>query len=547
MATDKVLINRNTMTGIANAIRSKNESQTLYRPGEMADAIRGIKGGDMSSVESVAISNKADLAEVWLDTPYASLPLEVSVLPADAPQFINVTSSNTDIVGVRRNDDGTYVVRPYATGTATITVSDYSGKVTDSVTMTIGKHLTAIAMANTTLELVVGVSRKLTVNLTPTWATDTELSWSSSDPDSVSVDQNGNVVAHKHCSGVVITATAREGTLSTKCTIGAYVNEDEPDWNAYRQALKNDTLELQPGDTITIPWTDKNNSNKVYDFEWRVVHVGDVEVEGGATKRGMTLMAVRSLPFGTPFNQGRRVVADEETAQGGVAYYGVSGSTYTKLELIEGDPLPRDQYTNIYKTDLISDKMTGSLFNTMTGNGLNRWKTSALRQYLNTDADPNQWYVAKYISDNCSYVNKYGFLAGFSPAFVAALATTKVQTVRNTAIFDGETDVTYDRMFLPSREQVYMTPYSATYKGIEGTVWDYYKSKIGTADPTNNNTDVRKIIPLNATSANTAWLRSAYLTYVSGEYVIYSNGGSSNYGASASYYAAPACVIVESD
>ena len=81
MATDKVLINRNTMTGIANAIRSKNESQTLYRPGEMADAIRGIKGGDMSSVESVAISNKADLAEVWLDTPYASLPLEVSVLP----------------------------------------------------------------------------------------------------------------------------------------------------------------------------------------------------------------------------------------------------------------------------------------------------------------------------------------------------------------------------------------------------------------------------------------------------------------------------------
>ena len=156
----------------------------------------------------------------------------------------------------------------------------------------------------------------------------------------IKVDQNGNVVAHKHCSGVVITATAREGTLSTKCTIGAYFNEDEPDWNAYRQALKNDTLELQPGDTITIPWTDKNNSNKVYDFEWRVVHVGDVEVEGGATKRGMTLMAVRSLPFGTPFNQGRRVVADEETAQGGVAYYGVSGSTYTKLELIEGDPLP---------------------------------------------------------------------------------------------------------------------------------------------------------------------------------------------------------------
>lgn len=540
MTTEKVLINRSTLTAIGNAIRAKKDETGLYAPSEMADAIQGIQGDGLSPVQTIQITNKADLNQVWLETPYQSLPLQISVLPSDAPQFVNVTTSNSNIVGVRRNDDGSWSVRPYQTGSATISVSDYSGQVTDSFTMNVGKHLTGIAMATSAVDLVVGVSRKLDVVFTPNWATDTELSWSSSDPESVSVDQNGNVTAHKHCSGITITATAVNGTLSTTCAVKAVVYDEEPDWNAYRLALKNNTLSLQPGDVITTEWVNLyNNTSTPYDFEWRVVHVGDIEVEGGATKKGMVLMAVRSLPFTITFNQGRKVVADEETAQGGITYYGVSGSTYTKLELEEGDPIPYEQYTNIYKTDVVLDKLTGSLFNLMTIYSVNRWQTSALRQFLNTDADANNWYERAYISDNCGYTDRRGFLAGFSAAFRAALAKVKIQTKRNTEVFDGETDITYDRMFLPSASQVSLSSSYAATADIEGEKWDYYNGL--------SNND-RRIMPLGSSSFSGAWLRSAYLTSSSRECSIGSSGALySNYNSYIGYCAAPACVIVESD
>lgn len=44
MATDKVLINRSTMTNIANAIRTKKDSHDLYHPSEMPRAISSIVG-----------------------------------------------------------------------------------------------------------------------------------------------------------------------------------------------------------------------------------------------------------------------------------------------------------------------------------------------------------------------------------------------------------------------------------------------------------------------------------------------------------------------
>lgn len=41
----KVLVNESSLTGIANAIRSKNGSTTTYKPSEMAEAITAISGG----------------------------------------------------------------------------------------------------------------------------------------------------------------------------------------------------------------------------------------------------------------------------------------------------------------------------------------------------------------------------------------------------------------------------------------------------------------------------------------------------------------------
>ena len=47
----KVLVNESSLTGIADAIRSKNGSTDTYKPSEMAAAITAISGGGGSGAD----------------------------------------------------------------------------------------------------------------------------------------------------------------------------------------------------------------------------------------------------------------------------------------------------------------------------------------------------------------------------------------------------------------------------------------------------------------------------------------------------------------
>lgn len=546
----KVLINRSTLTSIGNAIRNKSGSETTYTPSEMPSAINTIKGGTVSNVESLMISNKADLAEIWLGTPYQSLPLQVQVLPEDAPQIVQVTVSDSSLCGVRNNGDGTYSLRPYKNGTVNVTVSDYSGQITDSFAMNIGTRITKLTMSSAVLELQVGIPRQLSCTLEPASTTERGIVWSSSDPESASVDQNGVVTAHKHCSDVTITATsASNSAITTTCKITAYIYDRDPDWAAYRAAIKNGTIKelVDVGDVIVDTWTD-TVANKEYEYSWIVADFRKVTLEDGSEVDAMYLMSKNSLPWNLQFAQGSKLKATEEVAQEGVFYYGNTGSTYTLLTISDGEPIPYDQYTNIYKTKLDCSKVpanAGSRFNDAATYGLNRWKFSAARQFLNSATDAGNWFESQFMSDICSYANsRAGFLSGFSAAFQDALVPVKVQTVLNTTIYNGETDVTYDKMFLPSTEEVYMGAYSSTYNGIEGEAWAYYK-KMATS-PTTSSLAARAIIPLGSTSANYSWLRSAYLSYTYTECLISYGGSRTNNSSNSTYRFAPACAITAS-
>lgn len=545
---EKVLINRSTLKNIGNAIRNKSGSEATFTPSEMPSAINAIKGGTVSNVESVTIQNKASLEEIWLGTPYQSLPLEVQILPEDAPQIVQVVVSDKTKCGVRNNGDGTYTLRPYANGEVTLSVTDYAGQISDSVTMTIGTKISKLTMSSAALELQVGVPRQLTCVFSPEHATQREIIWSSSDPEAASVDQNGVVTAHGHCSDVVITAkSAADETITATCKITAYVYDRTPDWNAYRQAIKNGTIRelLDVGDVIVDTWVDKV-TNKEYEYSWIVVDFSKAILEDGTEVDAMDLMSKNSLPWNLQFAQGSKLKATEEVAQQGVFYYGNTGSTYTLLTIEDGEPIPYDQYTNIYKTKLDCSKTptsAGARFNDAMSYGLNRWELSAARQFLNSDADAGNWFESQFMSDICSYANsRAGFLSGFSAAFQDALVPVQVKTVRNTSIYNGETDTTYDKMYLPSCEQVYMGAYSSTYNGVEGEAWAYYKKMA--ASPTINSLAARAIIPLGSTSADYAWLRSANLSYVYAEFVIYSSGSRSNNSSDNAYRFAPACKII---
>lgn len=115
------------------------------------------------------------------------------------------------------------------------------------------------------------------------------------------------------------------------------------------------------------------------------------------------------------------------------------------------------------------------------GYGDNRWYKSAYRQYLNSDAAAGGWWTPQdewdMKPDQADTVP--GFLSGFSDDFKAALTRVKVVTYGNTVTDDGSAVVTYDKIFLPSPQEIYCSPQVSG----EGTYWPYWKERTGAKTP----------------------------------------------------------------
>lgn len=179
------------------------------------------------------------------------------------------------------------------------------------------------------------------------------------------------------------------------------------------------------------------------------------------------------------------------------------------------------------------------------GYGDNRWWKSAYRQYLNSDAAAGGWWTPQdewdMKPDQADTVP--GFLAGFSDDFKAALTRVKVVTYGNTVTDDGSAVVTYDKIFLPSLQEIYCSPQVSG----EGTYWPYWKERTGAKTPQ----ALWRAYPLRITRdlaqrtvGRHVRLRSARLGYGSNTFNVYSSGIVSDGNASNVLRSAPACEIV---
>lgn len=113
--------------------------------------------------------------------------------------------------------------------------------------------------------------------------------------------------------------------------------------------------------------------------------------------------------------------------------------------------------------------------------GNNQWYKSVYRQYLNSDAAAGAWWTPQDEWDmkpnQADTVP--GFLAGFSDDFKNALTRTKVVTYGNAVADNGSAVVTYDKIFLPSLQEIYCSPQMSG----EGTYWPYWKERTGAKTP----------------------------------------------------------------
>ncbi len=211
------------------------------------------------------------------------------------------------------------------------------------------------------------------------------------------------------------------------------------------------------------------------------------------------------------------------------------GTDGTSLGTITGSQVqPTDQLNNVQRIAL----------------GSGRWLDSNLRQFLNATATSG-WFVPKTKWDRPpSYVSYPGFLSMLPAELVAVMQPIR-QVTATSYYADGgsasqvETDVTYDKVFLPSWEQHNITP-SASYggaAGVEGVAWGKWSSVVSSVPSSGSTVPEYIQRDLAAHTARGVWVRSCYRSSGYGVAYVYSSGSCANFNAYGGYFAAPACAI----
>ena len=346
------------------------------------------------------------------------------------------------------------------------------------------------------------------------------------------------------------------------------------------------------GDQFVDTWKDVAANNAQYTNPFQLNHIGSVELQDGEvlTDRPF-LQAHFAHPFGVQFSHQRAFLRCPSGLAVGTYYFTIEASwgnnvsagdivCFTTTQAVPeggrvagcyGAPDQAKSNWKIYtysadgKTILETITPTFTAAGTSLGTvkasarngnlnsmqetayGWNRWKTSALRQYLNSAAAVGAWWTAQDEWDIApdQLTTKAGYLSGWSEEFVNALKAVKVTTYPNTVQDDtgGNTpDITYDRVFLPSLEQMYCVPQ----KVGEGEYHEYWKRRSGLTSPNaqySTNPNMITYAVENHTSPQHVRLRSAIRGNAYNAWYVSSSGYVYSVSASTATRFAPLVVI----
>lgn len=336
------------------------------------------------------------------------------------------------------------------------------------------------------------------------------------------------------------------------------------------------------GDQIIMPWKDMDDENHntdqtAYQVAWDIVHHELVELRDGTQVPGMFLQMHLCSAYGVQFSAPQAFINCPEGLSAGTYYFTLNAKFDTipansVLEFTLTQDVPANGRIKMTSgrsvttwaaggttaietvTATIVESSSGTDLGTTGSNGLNivfrmqygsnRWSTSAIRQYLNkSGAD---WWQSKEEFDiRPDQYEKKGFMTGFNDDFLNAIKPIKVTTALNTVEgYSEATEDTYDTFFLPSLQQMYVTPQLAN---VEGNYFEYWKSRLGRSSYAgtgeNNKYDAFKIPAINANSAQFVRLRSAYRGYAHYAWSVNSSGYVSYNYASYALRFSPVCVI----
>lgn len=178
------------------------------------------------------------------DSPLA---LTAAITPSNASDKSVVwSSSDASVASVTAGSGLDATVTPVAAGTATITVSTQDGKFSASCVLTVMQHVTGVSISKSSLTLYTGQTETLSAQVKPDDATDTRLTWSSSDK-TVATVANGLVTALK-AGSTQIRVTSFEGGFQDVCNLTVKQHATGLDLSA-------STLTIYLGQTVTMTAT----------------------------------------------------------------------------------------------------------------------------------------------------------------------------------------------------------------------------------------------------------------------------------------------------
>ena len=357
---------------------------------------------------------------------------------------------------------------------------------------------------------------------------------------------------------------------------------------------------FNPGDQIIVPWKDVA-ADKTYQMVFGVRNFIEAELQNGEKVPGMIIQADYAHPFGVQFSQYQafyRVKTKEEDGEnGGVDL--APGTYSVQMGASWGDNVKKDAFFNFTLTQAVpvggilegfhnapdkpssewrvssyinntatnpietvkvaagkAGKLLGVLLPSNSGElslhrtayGNNRYRDSAIRQYLNSAGGVNEWWNPQHNYDRPpdQLATKAGFLSGFDEDFLSLIKPTKVVTALNT-VSDGGTadnpDITYDKFFLPSLEEMHCAPQIAG----EGEVWPYWSRASESKEPLaqyGTYPQMRTFGLENKTNAQLVRLRSALRGSAFNAWCVNASGDVYYYYAIVASRFAPACVLI---
>ena len=236
------------------------------------------------------------------DSPLA---LTATITPSNASDKSVVwSSSDASVASVTAGSGLDATVTPVAAGTATITVSTQDGKFSASCVLTVMQHVTGVSISKSSLTLYTGQTETLSAQVKPDDATDTRLTWSSSDK-TVATVANGKVTALK-AGSVQIRVTTFEGGFQDVCNLTVKQHVTGLD-------LSHSTRTIYLGQTVTMTATvlPSDASDKSVTWTSSNSDIVSVTQNGSVTANAMGEAEITATSNDGGFSKSRKVTVIE--------------------------------------------------------------------------------------------------------------------------------------------------------------------------------------------------------------------------------------------